>query len=916
MIPLISRLTALLVATTLVTTIAATQDPVDSRHPIQSPRQAWAELQAAESGSWQVDWNPATGTPESIFGRGLRASAIPVLTLEAARQVTAQFIDSHRALLGLGSSQAVESIAQQVGEVWVMVFDQQWRDLPVRGGRVDVRLRTSGHVSLFGAIALPIPADFDAVPRIEAEQARAIAFADRRLPVPAPGLLAGAQRETLVVWGDIDRATPTPVRLAWEVEVGDVDSVFVGRVFVDAMNGAVLQAVSDRHACGCVAGVHRHGGTSTAPKTRPSGIPDTANRSSDSAYASVSGLVQGWVNTSSAPGAALTLVPMPRMRIVVASGAGAGINYYSAADGTFTVLTDPSDPTPVLEFYLAGNRIADVITAQGVELFHRIPTTNNSTGNVVTFGSSGASEIDRAQTTVYWHVDDVSTWAASELGRARIALIDTCNATVNYPASCNAFYTANTMRFLSASATCVNSAYKSVIEHEWGHALDDVYGGISTRDGLSEGNADIVAMFRSSDPVIGEGFYLSGHSPTYLRSGLNTRRFPVAGTVHDMGEVWMGCAWDMRTRLMASLGSVAGRERAEMLVLGSIAGNGRRLRTAVLDVFVLDDSDPDLCNGTPNYTDLAAACIARDIPYPEAPCPTPGLALPFGAACPGTGSSIVGLSGNADATVVSSSSSLPTGGTVGIQFVPMRPLPITGASFLSRSLLAGPVTVFVSILGHDFAEEGPGDVIAGPLAMTVGMTDGWYSGTFAAPIPPLAPMSPYYLVIDAPPGSIAAPIAASGAPFSAYLAGSASGWSGPYAEAFAFRLASPPIAVPHFSTANVPVAGGTLVMQMHSLPALVPGVFWVGLSDVVWAGRPLPFDLGPFGAAGCAVLASWDLPLVMLSSSVGSMQATLGVPSDPGIIGLVLYLQGAIIDVPANAFGVTVTNAVRIRVGG
>lgn len=891
----------------ILTASAAAQERVDpTARP--SPRALFADFAAANQGAWQVDWNPATGTPEAVFGRGLRASEAPVQTLAAARETAARFVDAHRDLLGLCAAQPVESVAQRIGDVWVMVYDLRWRDLPVHGSRVDVRLRSSGHVAMFGAVALPIAGDFDATPRLGAEHARALAHDAVKAALPAPGIASRSGRETLVVWGDVDRATRTPVRLAWEVAVDGGDG-FVGRVWIDATNGELLESTSDRHACGCVGGRHRH--AASAPGETEHSVERDAT-----AYASVSGTVSGWVNTSTAPDAALTLVGMPRLRIVVVSGSTPGIIYYSGADGSFSVLTDTSDPSPIIEFYLAGNRIADVITDQGTELFHRITVPNNSTGVSVVFGSSSASEIDRAQTNVYWHVDDVSTWAASKLGRARIALIDSCNATVNDPLSCNAFYTANTLRFRSSSATCVNAAYRSVIEHEWGHALDDVYGGISTRDGISEGNADIVAMFRSADPVIAPGFFRDGRSPTYLRTALNTRTYPVAGTVHEMGELWMACAWDVRTRLIARRGATLGVAKAEALVLGSIAGNAKTLRAAVRELFILDDDDPDLCNGTPNYTELSGACTARSIPYPEAPCAPAGAAFPYGPGCPGTGTSGVGLSANADASVVASSTILPASGKIAIQFTTMRPLPVSGVSILAKSLLPGAATAFVSILDHDYGEDAPGAVLAGPIAISVGTADGWYSGAIMPPLPPLPPMSRFYLVVDAPAGTVSRPIAASGASFDAWHSGSSSGWSGPYPAAYAFRLSSPPTPIPALSVANVPELGGTLVMQVHGAPALVPGVFWVGLSDVLWRGLPLPVDLGPFGAPGCPVVASWDLPLVMLTSSVGSMQAALMVPTDPGLVGLSLYLQAAILDVPANAFGVTVSNGVRIVVGG
>lgn len=902
----------LAVSLALATGIPST--PLDAQEPgARSPAARWQEFQAAHPGSWQVEWNHATGTPEAVFGRGIRACAGEVATLAAAREVAAGFLAEHTALLGLDGFVPVESIAQRVGEVWVMVFDLRWRELPVRGARADLRLRRSGAVALFGAIAPRIPAGFDGVPRIEAALARAIAHRDRGVALPAGVLAPAASRDRLVIWCDVDAPALAPVHLAFEVDVDGGHDGFVGRVWVDAIAGRVLHAVSDRHACGCVARLSAHAHEAAAAIEREH---DEADATGDPAAttSSVSGVVRGWVNTGSDPAGGLSLVPLPRLHVRLASGSMPGIDFFTGEDGSFHVLTDSSDPTPTLEFHLAGNRIADVITAQGTELFWRLSFANNSSGHVVTFGSSGAGEIDRAQTTLYWHVDDVSTWAATHLGRSRIALIDSCTATVNDPSSCNAYYTANTLRFLSQGATCSNSAYQSVIRHEWGHALDDVYGGISTRDGISEGNADIVAMFRSGDPVIAPGFYRDGRSPSHLRTGLNTRHFPVVGTVHDMGELWMGCAWDMRARLIASLGATAGEDLALRIILGSIPGNAKKLTSAVREVFVLDDNDADLCNGTPHYAELSAACLARDIPHPVAPCLSAGLVIAYGPACPGSGGS-TGLSGNAGASSVAAAPGLPSG-KLAIPFRLLRPLPVSGVSILSRSLLPASSPATVTILDHDFGDDAPGSPVTPVGTIAVGTAEGWYATSFAGPPVMLAPMTPYYLVVDAPSGTIAAPVAASGDALDALVASASSGWSGPYPRAYAFRIATPPIPLPHLSTTSAPRAGHTLVMQMHSIPSLTPVVFWVGLSDTLWGPRPLPADLGPLGAPGCAVTASWDLPLVLLSSAVGTAQGSLLVPSDPGIVGLLLYLQGAVIDPAANGFGVTVTNALRIGIGG
>jgi hypothetical protein len=896
---------------------AAFLTPVASQVDVTPPTvaAAWREF-ATQNPGCRAEWNVATGTPAAIWGRGFRVSAAAVATPADARRVARAFVDSHRALLGLGTTAVRDDIVQRVGEVWVMVLQQEARGLPVHGARVDVRLRVSGEVALFGAVAFPVPDDFDPRPRLDAALARAAAVAHLRVapavvPLDAPGA-------RLLIWGDVDRAGQAAPRLAWEVKVHAGADAFVGRAFVDARTGAVLQTVSDRHACGCVAPSARvlprhvarvHGAAfaaSTAPAAALAPAADV-----------VSGRVVGFVNTDRLPTAALTEVPLPRLKVITRAGGQTwGQEFFTAADGSFSVLTDTTASHVTVEFHLDGNRLADVITLQGSELFHSVSLPNRTSGHVITFGSAGAGEFERAQTTTYWHTDDVSTWAAGVLGRARIATLDLATATVNDPRDCNAFYAANTFTYRARSSTCSNTAYRSIIYHEWGHGLDDVYGGISTNDGLSEGNADVVACLRGDDAMIGPGFYRDGRTQDYLRTATNTRRYPVAGGVHEMGELWMGCAWDMRAALIARLGAAAGKARAEMLLLGSIAGNGRSLRAAVRDVFVLDDNDADLCNGTPNYAALAPACIARSVPYPEAPCVVAATVTAFSAGCPGTGTSPVSWSANAAASGLSTTSTLPGSGVYAMSFFPQRPLTVAGFALLTRSASAAPTTVSVALYDEDVTEGVPYLPLAGPVTLAVGTAAAWYGASFAAPVP-LGPMARYYLVVrDVGPGDIVPPIADAGVDVPALYASTTGGaWGGPHRAPFAYRLTSPPTPRPFLGSSDPPRLGETFGVHLHGAPAGMPVSLWLGGNNTTWFGRLLPLDFGPLGAPGCAMLVSWDVSLTFGTSSVGTMHLGLGLPSDVALGGLRLYLQAAVIDLPANRLGVTVSNGLVATLG-
>ena len=104
-----------------------------------------------------------------------------------------------------------------------------------------------------------------------------------------------------------------------------------------------------------------------------------------------------------------------------------------------------------------------------------------------------------------------------------------------------------------------------------GHWLNVRYGTGNGSDGMGEGNADVFAMYLYDTPIVGEGFFTSGGA---IRNGLNNRQFcgdsnpGCFGQVHTDGQVWMGAAWKVRSRLNTSLGNDLGDLTSDLLFLG------------------------------------------------------------------------------------------------------------------------------------------------------------------------------------------------------------------------------------------------------------------------------------------------------------------------------------------------------------
>jgi hypothetical protein len=158
----------------------------------------------------------------------------------------------------------------------------------------------------------------------------------------------------------------------------------------------------------------------------------------------------------------------------------------------------------------------------------------------------------------------------------------------NVDDECNAYYTPGSpsLNFFKSSANCVNSAYDTVADHEYGHYWDDMTGGIMN-GGLSEGWGDMVSMFLLNNPIIGEHFLkVARNGVDYIRHGENTYQYNEYDEVHDQGQAWQGFGWKLRKALMKELGDAEGAAVAEALILPTMFAKAATIPDAIAQVLV------------------------------------------------------------------------------------------------------------------------------------------------------------------------------------------------------------------------------------------------------------------------------------------------------------------------------------------
>ena len=901
-----------LIRASLLLTLVSSLGAQDSR--------AWREFTAVQGPDWRAEWCPATGTPLAVFGPGLRVSATSVGDLATARLHGYRLLEQFSDLLGRGTSTFVEDIATRVNGVWVLVFAQRFRGLEVTGGHADVRLHNNGVVSMFGSHAVPIPDDFATIPRVSPDAALLAALAhhglaapDTRSPLAHHGLDTVDARSQLihrapelVIEADVDAAAPVEPRLAWKVLIHRPEAKIAGATFVDARTGAIIRHRNGYHECAFsgfrAPHAHRESPAETKVEVRHLiGPVMPANV--------IKGKVLVWANRGLRPADRLTNLAAGNIRVRDNFGNWA----YADINGNFTLNTGRNGGQTInVEFW--GRHVSNVVTSQGKKLIKSVTAFPNRNVTIQIY-TSGASRHDRAQSTTYWCTNDINEYFRSIPDQVppQMNVIDRMTARVNIKSSCNAYYVSNTINFFDAAGGCANTAYSTVNYHEWGHGLDDVLGGISQIHGLSEGWGDIVATYRTGQPVVGHNFRGSG----FIRTALNTRTYPPSGGVHQQGEVWMGFAWDVRTNLIKSLGRTQGPERAEKIVLGSIVANARNQPAAVREVFLFDDDDGNLNNGTPNYAALEAAALKRKLPYPKRTTGSnPGTFGTFGTACMGTGKKPPSYCLRINETGKINGSWSTYNQELLLEMTAQQDMTFNSFELKLKPYQSSNVTVRTWVYDTD-SQGHPYRAIAGST-LKVGTTEAFYKTLLRSSVT-FKSGKRFFIGFTNPGKSIYLGSMSSGMRVRSWRKRSfPSGWTSNSSSAWGIRIQCAGGGggiEPKIGANGRPEIGRSFDLTLTAAASRVDAALLVGLSDRQWGSVPLPFDLGLFGAPGCSILVAGDIYLPLRVSSSGSATFRIPVPNTKSIVGKSFFTQFMILDRKANQLGIVTTQGGRGKIG-
>lgn len=533
-------------------------------------------------GRWSVhSWNRQSQSPHYVLGSG--ADVAPAISSPSQAESAARYVMEQTSMeMNLDPSELrLDGVAEGAGK-YAVHFQQTFNGLDVVGGRAHATFLDSGRVFAMGSDFFPI-AGFGTVPAIFQPEAETIAIDDlpheERLVSTEPGEETGLY--VLPYPTSIDTFEP---RLVWRVTVVTNGRTGVFHTYLDANTGEILWRTNDVHFLDYTGTVDSH----IEPTTYCNGEFEQAAR-----YMEVSVNNRGTTNTNQ--------------------------------DGIWTVPNaDVARPATTRFFgpYVDVNRSSGGSDASQT----RTAVPGTALNFVWDDGNSRQDERD-----IFSGVNFIHDWF--ETVDPGFAYSNTrINANVGVAGSCNAFYNGFSINFYNAGPGCSGSGcantgeIQGVVFHEYGHGVQEHLIGFQGNEGIGEGNADILANFLTAESVIGRGFCI-GNCSGGIRNSSNDRQYPedMTGEEHHDGTIMSGVMWDARLNLQASLGMAEGVARAAHIWhFGRVLERPWNQPDQCLSMFVADDDNGNIFDGTPNFDAICQAVFAHDTDGDDFDCPEEG----------------------------------------------------------------------------------------------------------------------------------------------------------------------------------------------------------------------------------------------------------------------------------------------------
>lgn len=515
---------------------------------VQASLDAATSVEGAYGGDWMVQsWNPQTNTPHRILGSGANVAGSLVADFDAADAALSVATQNSQALGLDPSSLELLKVTRGLGKV-AAHFQQVWNGYEVMGGRYHATFLESGRLFVMGS-------DFysnitlDPNPTVSLAEAEFAATKDLGFDPSVDSIVGEPVLKVLPFATGVDQVRH---HLVYEFRIEIQEPYAIWQTYVDAHAGEIVWRYDD---------VHYFSGTTEAD------------------------VEQDTYCNGETPG------PVGYMEVSV-SGQG---TTNSDVDGNWSIGAGSGSATVTSRFY---GPYCDVNRSSGGSDASFTGTADGGTPFTIDWTDANSRQDER---DVFEGVSDVHDFI-STFDPTFGYINQRMTARVGVSGTCNAFWN-GTINFYNAGGGCANSGeIQGVVHHEFGHGVQNAIIGGQGNEGLGEGNSDILANFITDESIIGRGFQLNCSAG--IRNSDNTLQYPedLTGQVHNDGRIMAGAVWDVREALEASLGQEAGEFRAAQLWhFGRILEQPTNQPDQALSMFIADDDDGDLINGTPNF---------------------------------------------------------------------------------------------------------------------------------------------------------------------------------------------------------------------------------------------------------------------------------------------------------------------------
>lgn len=235
----------------------------------------------------------------------------------------------------------------------------------------------------------------------------------------------------------------------------------------------------------------------------------------------------------------------------------------------------------------------------------------------------------------------------------------------------------------------------------------------------------------------------------------------------------------------------------------------------------------------------------------------------------------------------------------------------------------------ITLWSHDPVQNQPLSPLGGG-SWQMGFANGWQGAPLTTPV--VLTASQDIWVVWGPQNGAQASVQGTGAGAQPQRGSFDGGltWNGPFqSNQWKFRIWSGPAGhfevygagcqgtagVPRLSWFGLPMAGTSFDVLLDRAPASTVAALIVGDSATSYNGVPLPLSLQSLGAGNCSLLSSVTATFTSGVDVTGQAVMTLSIPANPALAGFPFFGQWFCLDLAANAFGFTFSNAGAATVG-